>query len=460
MMLRNQRIAHLTLTAAFLLVVTAAWVVMHPPARREVSNTDLDYVLDQLVFYRVGFDALPGWQSDDVSAALAPFLRSCELLEGKDGARPFNVAEAITTPALRTENFAGTVGQWRDACALAMETAQRPYANDRSRQEAARRFFEAMFSPVLIAERLTAPADKSGRQRAPRERAAGKVTGYFEPSFPASKRPTARFSAPLHARPEDLVMVNLQSFDAELAGKRLAGYVEGGHLKPYATRADINRGALGQKAEIIAYMDPTDLFFLQIQGSGRIYFSRDEGGHELRVGYDGQNGRQYYAIGRALIENGSIPREKMSMQAIEAWLRQASPDEAARLRERNPSYVFFRVLEDLPIPDLGPLGAQGVQLTAGRSLAVDRRYHGLGAPIYVVRDGKFASEGTVKETGALFIAQDVGGAIKGPLRGDIYVGSGTGAGEIAGQMNDPAVLYALLPKQIAEQYPFLDGARP
>ena len=271
--------------------------------------------------------------------------------------------------------------------------------------------------------------------------AEGMFTGYFEPAYPASRERTDEYSVPALSRPADLVMVDLGAFRDDLAGTRIAGRVINGRLFPYEDHKTIVENGLD--TDVIAWMKPNDLLFLQIQGSGRLFM----GGEELRVGYAAQNGHPYTAIGGPLIRSGAIAREDMSMQAIYDWLDSATPEEAAALRYVNQSYVFFRHLDALPVPALGPIGASGVQLEAGTSLAVDRRFHAMGAPLWV----DYESLDPGERIRRLMVAQDTGGAIRGPVRGDVFTGSGHEAGEVAGAMRQSGTLHVLLPLPVARR---------
>ncbi|MFW5834125.1 MAG: murein transglycosylase A, partial [Pseudomonadota bacterium] len=245
-------------------------------------------------------------------------------------------------------------------------------------------------------------------------------TGYYEPLLRGARWPSERFRYPLHRAP------------GNLAGRR-------GH--PLLARAAIDRGALAREAlELVWVDDPIAKFFLQIQGSGQVELG---GGERIRVGYAGQNGHPYRAIGRDLIEAGHIPPELMSMQAIDGWLRAASPTEAFGLMHRNPSYVFFRELG--PVIDTpGPIGAMGVPVTPGRSLAVDRDHTPLGSLVWVETTAPTpAGEQPLRR---LMVAQDVGGAIRGPVRGDVFWGAGPEAEYAAGHMKQPGRLWQLVPR--------------
>ena len=243
------------------------------------------------------------------------------------------------------------------------------------------------------------------------------------------------YQTPLYKRPKDLVLVGLGEFKKNWRGKRLAGRLENGRLVPYASRTEIEEGKLsGKNLELVWVDDPVDAFFLHIQGSGRVTFSD---GTSMRVGYDGHNGHNYTSIGRILIEQGEISKEKMSMQAIRKWLA-ANPDKGQKLMRQNGSFIFFR-----EIGDEGPIGAQGVALTPGRSLAVDKRFLPYGLPVYLYT---FTDPLDQKSPiSRLMVAQDTGGAIKGVIRGDVFWGFGELAAERAGKMKERGSYFALLP---------------
>jgi membrane-bound lytic murein transglycosylase A len=355
----------------------------------------------------VTFAALPGWPEDDPSEALLAFRRSCGRMARQDPGKRMGGSGA----------FAGQVGDWARACAEADRTAADPAA--------ARSFFETAFAPFAVTD--------GGK-------AEGLFTGYYEPLLSGSRAPDARYRHPLYRRPADLVSVDLGQFDPELAGRRIAGRVEDGRLRPYADRAAIDGGALaGRDLELLWVDDPVDRFFLEIQGSGQV---RLADGGTVRVGYADQNGRPYRAIGKDLIEAGAIPRERMSMQAIRAWL-EANPDQAPGMMAKNGSYVFFRELPELATAP-GPLGAQGVPLTPGRSLAVDRKFLPLGAPLWLDTTAPFPDGD--RPLRRLVVAQDTGGAIRGPVRGDVFWGADALAEHVAGHMKSPGRLFILLPR--------------
>jgi membrane-bound lytic murein transglycosylase A len=368
--------------------------------RREVPPPEPAATLESLTFA-----SLPGWADDDHAAALTAFLRSCGRLAAQPAER-----------AMGREPWAGRIGDWQPACEAAKGAATM-----------ARTFLEQWFQPFRLTDR---------------GRPDGLFTGYYEPLLDGSLTSDARFTVPLYKRPADLVSVDLGQFDPELQGRRIAGKVASGKLVPYAPRAEIVRGALaGQGLELLWVDDPVAAFFLEIQGSGQI---RLTDGSTLRVGYADQNGQPYRAIGKDLVELGALERGKVSLQAIRAWLA-AHPDRAPEILDRNRSYVFFRSLPQLAQAP-GPLGAQNVPLTPGRSLAVDRRFVPLGVPLWL--DTTAPMPDGERPLRRLVIAQDTGGAIRGVVRGDVFWGAGAEAEHTAGHMQSRGRLYILLPRTL------------
>lgn len=244
---------------------------------------------------------------------------------------------------------------------------------------------------------------------------------------------------PLLAPPAGLTTVKLGLFDPKLAGRTLTGRVKSGQLLPLPARAEIERGALGGEGlEILWLADRVDAFFLHIQGSGRVVM---ETGDVVRVGYAGRNGKPYTAVGRVLIEDGSVRREDMSMQTIRDWIAK-NPDRGRELMEQNASYIFFRTLDGR-----NPIGASGVELTPGRSLAVDTRHVPFGVPVWLesTEPGAGPSKGG-RPLHRLLVAQDTGAAIRGPVRGDFFWGFGADAARKAGQMKEAGRYFLLLPR--------------
>lgn len=331
-----------------------------------------------------GFADLPGWEGDGLAGAVPAFLKSC--------ARFAKAPEdAAFGPVDKGIDY-GRVADWLAAC---RQAAALP-AGD---AVAARKFFETAFRPVAVAD--------YGEPE-------GLFTGYFEIGLNGSRRRHGPYQTPIYRRPPDLGSAQHRS------------------------RAAIEDGALaGRGLELFWVDDPIGAFFLQIQGSGQI---RLDDGEVVRVGYDGQNGLRYVAVGRLLVERGIIPREKVTMASIWAWMK-GHPAAGAALRREDPSFVFFRVVKGG-----GPLGAEHAVLTQERSLAVDRAYIPLGVPIWLAANERFLPDTKVRR---LVVAQDTGGAIKGPVRGDLFWGAGAAAGERAGAMNARGRYWLLLPRPLA-----------
>jgi membrane-bound lytic murein transglycosylase A len=361
----------------------------------------------------VAFDRLNGWGADDPSGALLAFRHSCGALRRRSQTDPIGPGPAF-----------GQVGDWLPACAAADAQAASISAAD------ARAFFESWFQPFRVSD--------SGNP-------TGLFTGYYEPVLHGSRQERGPYQVPLHAPPPDLLRIDLGRFNPDLAGQAIWGRFADGAFVPYYSRAEIDQGALaGRKLELLWVDDPIAKFFLQIQGSGQV---RLDDGSVVRVGYAAQNGRPYRAIGRDLIEIGALPREQVTLQTIRGWLR-AHPTDAAAMMARNPSYIFFEEHPELAAED-GPLGSQGVSLTAGRSLAVDRRFLPLGAPIWLDTSAPLPDRpDQAAPFRRLLIAQDTGGAIKGVVRGDIFWGAGEAAEAIAGRMRAEGGLALLLPKSL------------
>ena len=352
-----------------------------------------------LVLTPAGFGDLPGWSGDDQDAALAAFRKSCPALL----AMP---AEAQIGP----DPLMGRAADWRAPCQAVAGVAA----------GGGKAFFETCFTPYA--------ASASGGN------GDGLFTGYYEAALRGSRTRHGAYQYPLRLRPGDLVSVNLGDFRPELKGQRIAGRVVAGALKPYPDRAAIRARGLPDDAKLIFVWvdDEADAFFLQVQGSGRIQL---DDGSVLRAGYDGQNGWPYTAIGKELIRRGDLTAADMSMQSIRAWLH-THPGEAEAVMDTDRSYVFFKVSAGDQ-----PVGAEGVALTPERSLAVDHTHTGYGVPVFVS-----AAQAGRPPFRHLMIAQDTGGAIRGPVRGDVFWGYGDAAAKTAGAMKAPGKMWLLLPK--------------
>lgn len=342
-----------------------------------------------VLFRAASWNELPGWRDDPVSDAWSAFIASCGPLGRRDA--------------------------WREVCEAALRLST-PSA------DAARRFFERSLTPWQV-------VSGDGAEH-------GLITGYYEPLLRGSRKPTPRYRYPLYAVPDDLLVVELSDVYPEFKGMRLRGRLEGRRVVPYHDRAQIeNAQAPLRGKELVWVDDAIELFFLHIQGSGRILL---ETGETIRVGYADQNGYPYRSIGRLLVDRGELALEQASMQGIKAWAR-TNPEQVTQLLNSNGSYVFFR---ELPASTGGPPGTLGVSLTPRRSIAVDARYVPLGAPVYIATTWP----NSTRLLNRLTVAQDTGGAIRGAVRADYFWGYGEAAAREAGRMKQRMRMWVLLPQ--------------
>ncbi len=311
----------------------------------------------------------------------------------------------------------GTAGQWTQACLVARQQRIRTDAR-------ARDFLEENFQTYRVSDNY---------------RPDPLFTGYYEPELAGALAPSASCATPLFATPPDLVQATLAPATPGLPGRRVFGRMAGHRLEPYYDRTVIEDGALEGKSPVLAWLsDPVSLFFLQIQGSGRVMLPD---GHMLRVGYAAQNGQPFVDIGRLLVRRGELTARQLSMQDVRQWLYD-HPVESRAVMDANPSYVFFREMPDLR-PDEGPIGALGLPLTPLRSAAIDPRFIPLGAPLWIDTRDPVAG----RKVQQLMLAQDTGGAIRGPARADLFFGWGAEAERRAGGMWGRGAEYILLPRQ-------------
>ena len=332
---------------------------------------------------RANWNQLTNWDKDHHAEAWRAFLASCSALKRQ--------------PA------------WARACAEA-ETA--PIMD-------AKRFFERQFTPWRM----------SGAT-------SSMVTGYYEPLLNGSRTRRAPYLTPLYSAPPDLLTIDLGDLRPDLKGQRLRGRLEGNRVVPYYDRAAIDSGKAPVAGRELVYVDdPVEAFFLEVQGSGRIKLDT---GETVRLNYANQNGHPYRSIGRYLIDKGELKLEQASMQGIRAWAK-ANPARLNELLHTNPSYVFFR--ESEADPRTGPQGAMGLPLTSERSIAVDPAFVPLGAPVWLVT----TYPNSTRPLERLTLAQDTGGAIRGPQRADFFWGFGDDAGREAGRMRQSGELWLLWP---------------
>lgn len=344
----------------------------------------------------VEWSALDGFAEDDLRAVWPAFLASCRVL----AARP----------------------AWSEPCAAAATI-------DAHSEPALRQFLVQQFQPWQV---VNGDGSRSGL-----------VTGYYEPLLKASRQRGGAYQAPIHAVPDDLISVDLSALYPELKNMRLRGRLDGRKLVPYYSRAELDARAEQSRERVLYWAnDPIDVFFLQVQGSGRVELPD---GSRVRLGYADQNGHPYQSIGRWLVERGELKLEHASMEGIRAWVR-ANPSRLNELLGANPSYVFFRELPPLRAragePD-GPPGSLGVPLSPERSIAVDVRSVPLGAPVWLSTSYPNSSRALRR----LMMAQDTGGAIKGGVRADFFWGFGAEAGAQAGRMRSQGQMFVLWPRQ-------------
>ncbi|MBI3576387.1 MAG: murein transglycosylase A [Gammaproteobacteria bacterium] len=333
----------------------------------------------------VSWSDLPGWRDDRPAEAWPALEKSCERLPARDA-------------------------RWREICA---DASLFPQPDDAT----ARAFFETRFEPYVV------HGDR-GRKH------DGLITGYYEPLLHGSLKRSARFRYPVHGVPEDLLVVDLGALYPELKGKPLRGRLDGRRVVPYFSRTEIGVAKKLAAPVIVWVDDPVALFFLQVQGSGRVQI---EDGALLFVGYADQNGHPYFAIGNTLVARAALKPEEVNLESIRAWLV-ANPGAAAEVLNSNPSYIFFARREQPAI------GALAVPLTPQRSVAVDPAFIPLGVPLWL--------DTTLPDTAPfrrLVFAQDTGGAIKGPVRADVFFGFGPEAERLAGNMKSPGRVFVLLP---------------
>ncbi|HLN25362.1 MAG TPA: MltA domain-containing protein [Patescibacteria group bacterium] len=337
---------------------------------------------DRLYTTPVSFNDLPGWGDDALAQAIPALRRSCE-----------KITHMPSGQLVGNDGQGGVAGDWMAPCGALRSVAAGDHA-------AARVFFESWFQPYRV----------SGGARPD-----GLFTGYYQAELHGSRRPGGRYLTPLYARPAGLAA------DPSLNGT------------PYFTRAEIEAGALrGKASELLWVDDAVDAHILHIQGSGRVTM---DDGTVVQVGFNGSNGHKFVGLGSILARHGKLAAGETNMPSIRSWLK-THPAEAPGLMSENPRYVFFRLIEGD-----GPIGAQGVALTAGRSMAVDPRFIPLGVPLWLD-----STDPDGLPMRRLMVAQDTGAAIKGVIRGDVFWGAGEAAFDKAGRMKSRGSYYLLLPR--------------
>lgn len=336
------------------------------------------------------WEALPNWNTQDLSASWPALQQSCRALKFKP--------------------------VWLPICAAAAQV-------DNADAAAQRAFYETWFTPYQVFN--------------PDGTDTGLITGYYEPLLKGSRTRSKRFAFPIYGPPDDLLEVDIGEFLPQYRGLHMRGRVTGKRVIPYFNRAEIDAGldpAL-EGHELFWVENPVDLFFLQIQGSGRIEL---EDGTRVKIGYAEQNGHGYVSIGKKLIQMGELKPEEASMQGIKNWAEK-NPERLFTLLGQNPSYVFFR---ELPDTISAPLGALGVPLTSEYSVAVDPHTIPLGVPVFLAT----TQPDSQQPLNRLMFAQDTGGAIKGAVRADFFWGFGEIAAVRAGSMRQSGKIWVLFPR--------------
>lgn len=349
-------------------------------------------------FEAANWSQLPGWQADRSQEAWSAFLQSCV-------ARGMPVA--LKAP-----------------CAAAQNATQGAAINS---AEQARQFFETRFTPYRVMQ-IEAPRLATD---------TGLITGYYEPLLRGARKPSAVYKTPLYAPPDDMLTIDMGDLFPELQGKRVRGRVQGKKVVPYYDRASLQGQSPLKGKELVWVDNPVDAFFLEVQGSGRVQLPD---GKTIRLAYADQNGHPYRSIGRYLVDQGEMTLDGASAPAIRDWIA-AHPQRQQEVLNANPSVVFFRE-EHIDDPAQGPKGSLGVPLTGGRSVAVDPKFIPLGAPLFLATTQPLSEVPLQK----LVMAQDTGGAIRGPVRADFFWGFGAAAGELAGRMKQQGRLWLLWPK--------------
>lgn len=360
-----------------------------------------------LRFSAVDFSELPDWGLTDVGAARRAFVRSCALI----------VQRPATAALSQAVSYGGKIGDWAKVCQAAGDTQ----IDDRA-------FWESQFQ-VWTVEAIG--------------EVGSRLTAYYEPIMDARRAPDSLHSEPIQARPADMLDIDLGAFDPALRPRTLVGRMEGTKIVPYPARAEITP----QTAPVLAWGEPGEVLSLQIQGSGRLVF---EDGAQLRAAFAAHNGQKFASNAQELIRRGHLPPNGASMDAVKAWLRDANPQERREVLNVNPRTVFFK-LQPILDSGAGPLGGQGLPLEPNGSLAVDTAYHPYGVPIFLSAEAPRVALSVDKTLRRLVIAQDTGGAIKGPIRGDLYWGTGPEAGTRADRINHDTKFWVLLPKGLIPQ---------
>lgn len=377
-------------------------IIINPTPVPQPKN-DVKIAVGEIIFSNSSFDKLPNWNETDLSAARKAFISSCLKINSRTD-NPFLGEKA---------QYAGKIQDWRPICKI---------ANDNQISDL--NFWTNNFKVWEIKTEVSN---------------IGRLTSYFEPIIDASFKPNAINVEPLYEKPKDLLTIDLGDFDPSLKAKTIVGRIVGNNFVPYLKRGEINPS----NTKPIAYTNMGDAISLQIQGSGRLNM---DDGKQYRAIFTATNGQPFFSPAQELIKRGIFELSQASAGNVKKWFETADAKLARDVINANPRTVFYE-LKELKDGDTGPKGSQGVPIVAGGSLAIDPSYHPYGVPIFLK-----AYSARIKDAQAsitrLVITQDSGGAIKGPIRGDLFWGTGVEAGLAAGKINHDTSWWVLLPNSI------------
>lgn len=354
------------------------------------------------------FAELPGWDKADLKKSLQTFQISCRTFLRQNPNQPVG-----------SQQINMNVKDWQPACRVAMTI--NPVTDEKARD-----FFKTWFKPLEFYDN---------------QPVKGLFTGYYLPLLHGSLTKTPEYNVPIYGMPNNIVTINLENFGSDMPKRRIVGRIEDNKVLPFYSREEINKGAISKTAPVLVWVNShIDRLFLSIQGSGVVELPD---GKHLYLGYAGENGAPYTPVGRVLADRGVLDKKTASMQSIREWL-EAHPEEIVPVLNKNKSFVFFRLLNNT-----AAMGAQGVVLTPGYSLAVDRKWIPLGTPLWLDTTHPTPVSENPKTLQRLMIAQDTGGAIRGQVRGDVFWGAGDSATYIAGKMKNEGHYWLLLPRDKA-----------
>lgn len=390
---------NILIVASIVLIILAVafYYIFRPVPEKPVEK--------EINLQAVAFEKLPEWSKSNTVPALKIFRKSCK-----------SFLKRSVEQEVGSRHIAIKVKDFLPACKAALSLKK-------ISKKGSREFFEQWFQPYTFYQD---------------NQVQGLFTGYYAPIIQGSLKKNEDYRYPLYTLPNDLIKVDLGLFSNDLLHHRISGRLQGNRLVPYHTRSEINKGALKNKSKVIVWLnDPVERQFLEIQGSGIIELKDKT---RFFVGYDGENGQKYHSLAKLLIERGAMTYDNASMQGIKRFFEK-HPESMSEILNLNDSFVFFKKQNEQDA-----FGAQGLALTAGYSLAVDRKWIPLGIPLWLKTTHPSADGSKTEPLNRLMMAQDTGGAIRGPVRGDVYWGAGVKAQEIAGRMKNRGYYWLLLPK--------------